>query len=481
MGKKRRSSFHRSNFGIVRLVGSDCDTLLIMEGDKSDIGSVSVSSRLVSRGSSPGLPAPPPPPPPLPSQGSASSLRSPSPPVTYGQEDAIVSEDVGRDKALSRYDSTQGPEPPPFDRSGSNSDRPKSAIKSTSEGLRSSLARSATSIAQSESSAENRDDLALSTPSFVDTEEEPQLLRHHQHSYASASVSSTVEDDASAHTYRLSPPLLMSTLPEQTQQVIASCAVEALSASTSSGAARTTLPSPGHLQWAMQCASGIFSLRDYSDETLDVVQKALRMLQSWLLSDDEKKVPPYMWEATLPVQDTDGSSIDQQFVVAACKHMCLLFEPRPALAKELHKRYLNLCMLVLDTILALCARRKDQMTPATWKSLMRTLVRASRIVLLGNKKKSILVDGMSSEMARVLLEVFLRSHVKEKSLWKLTRRVLQEALYDNKQSAVARQWRAMMLGLTRRMLDILWPTQGDATVLINWETRRRNSPMCPFH
>ena len=116
-------------------------------------------------------------------------------------------------------------------------------------------------------------------------------------------------------------PALMSTLfPSKRNEVIASCAVEALSASTSSDA-HTTLPSPGHLQWAMQCASGIFSLRDYSDETLDVVQKALRMLQSWLLSDDEKKVPPYMWEATLPVQDTDGSSLISSSLVAACKHI----------------------------------------------------------------------------------------------------------------------------------------------------------------
>ena len=101
---------------------------------------------------------------------------------------------------------------------------------------------------------------------------------------------------------------------------------------------------------------------------------------------------------------------------------------------------------------------------------MRTLVRASRIVLLGNKKKSILVDGMSKRWPAFFSKCFCAATWA--SLWAHPA-CPAGALYDNKQSAVARQWRAMMLGLTRRMLDILGQREADATVLINWETRRR--------
>ena len=378
---------------------------------------------------------PPPPPPPNVQDSGASTLKL-----------ASADEEEKEKLHISRYDSAKGPELPPFQNNETATDAP---------------------------------DLVLKCPSFGHepgvAPDEPEIRR----SRASADATAAPDMEGNRR-YLLAPPLFISAFPPETQLSIAQTITKALSASTAAGTVASMVPTPGHLQWALQCVGGIFSLQNFVGESLQMVHKALIMFQTWLLADDPKHVAPHVWRVSADVEDVDGERIDQQFLVAMCKHMCLLFNERPSLAPERRKTYVALCMLVLDTFLALVTKCGDRLTERTWGAIIRCLLRAGKAVLLGAKKRSVLVDAIPSETVRVILEIFLRSHTKDKALWNGLTRLLQRALYDAQQAAVARQWREMMLGLTRRLLDVLWPTQGDSAVMVDWVTRRKISSNVPL-
>lgn len=98
---------------------------------------------------------------------------------------------------------------------------------------------------------------------------------------------------------------------------------------------------------------------------------------------------------------------EQVFIQDILDHITLLFDDRRESDEKDIEVHLNLCRRALDMFATLGRERGAQLSRTTWDRFLRLMLGLADNLLHGSR--SILAPGLSAQLYRVLIELFLRS------------------------------------------------------------------------
>eukprot|EP00761_Pharyngomonas_kirbyi_P013586 gb/GECH01013615.1/.p1 GENE.gb/GECH01013615.1/~~gb/GECH01013615.1/.p1 ORF type:complete len:1163 (+),score=259.89 gb/GECH01013615.1/:1-3489(+) len=207
------------------------------------------------------------------------------------------------------------------------------------------------------------------------------------------------------------------------------------------------LTTPSHVKWVMECVGQAFQLP--VGDNAEVIDLAIQLYRKWLF--DSVKPAPI-------VKDT------KYFQEEIFRHFSLLFDATQTKSPSALKNHIVLCNKVLAVFLEVGSAGHDLIQDEeTWHVLLKVLIGITCSTILAKRG----LNELNYGLLKVLFEVWLRSQIIDSDMWN----TLQKFGFDlSKNIATIRQWNAVCIGLTNRVIRLLYgPTEGTQVVRINWK------------
>lgn len=156
----------------------------------------------------------------------------------------------------------------------------------------------------------------------------------------------------------------------------------------------------------------------------------------------------------------------QHYIRIIVNHFTFLFQKRIFLAsdnvEELRKDHIYLCNKVLEVFLVMGAQG-DMMEEETWNHVLYILLGITDMTFRGEEGLLELEYGL----LKVLSELWLCSLSHNTEMWNQLQKYFSQW---NKHISTIRQWGTVCLGLTLRVINLLYgPTEGTQSVKIHWK------------
>ncbi|CAG8589929.1 4259_t:CDS:10 [Paraglomus occultum] len=243
------------------------------------------------------------------------------------------------------------------------------------------------------------------------------------------------------------------------------------------------LPSPAHVQWVMEAVGQGFAL---PLEEMDITANSKELYSQWLFEPNCRPAA---------IRDLSGKPEEQRFWQVIFHHYSLLFRPRtsssntsqtstptapnfPALSSyNDFQRHVELCKGVLIVLTMAGRTLGSQFSEETWRVLLKVVLGITDYLLRehistvssDNSSDRYATMSMGDELCehllRVLFELWLRSKIQEVDMWDILQKCFNK--WTHRQQAI-NQWNAAILGLTQRIVRILYgPREGADVVNIS--------------
>ncbi|KAJ3009267.1 hypothetical protein HKX48_008074 [Thoreauomyces humboldtii] len=298
---------------------------------------------------------------------------------------------------------------------------------------------------------------------------------------------------------------ILSGFPLGVQRTLVTQVTQCLLPTASSATSNQLLTSPAHVRWAMEIVGQGFALP--IDEA-PVIWQAVEVYDSWL--HDHRPVG---------IREVEGTDVEQRFWQTIFEQFSLIFQPRPKAEMQSSPwipdrtkggkdasttphhadehdpvgAHVALCHAVLQILGSVGRTLGPQFSEETWIVLLKVMIgitdcllrepvetekstgtvqeqvgrgdRHTTIVYDGEEPAVRMADELCEHLIRVLFELWLRSGLTRVYMWDHLKRYF--TMWTHR-VPVIRQWNATILGLTQRVVGLLYgTTEGAGKVYID--------------
>ena len=242
-----------------------------------------------------------------------------------------------------------------------------------------------------------------------------------------------------------------------------------------------------HVHWAMECVGHSFSLPLDKEVDYETCKGALMLYAAWLDVGRPAPGAPNVRPACM-----QGPAEEAAVMSHIVEHLSQLFEDRPGLGRQvpdgsvLVQRHVDLCSRALDVWLDIARQQQARpwLSTVCWEGLLRVVLGVSDNVLFrdsgggaetdsgggsvggeADDEPFYVGDRLDRKIVRVLIEIWLRSNTRDEKLWSLLKGCFERWQH---RKGLLQQWNASMIGLTTRLLRVLWPELGSTNCDIRW-------------